>query len=265
MAKFTELVNKTTLFADGCNAENYRLKGLRDIDPSASDNIMPLLQEKHPHLTDAQHHERILTAMHEAAHLTVAVALRTYELGPYGFIRVPKRSSANTRNNNRGIAGRITCGSSEQSDDVIISLAGYALSRFITNDAPSAWVDDERQALSGIGEISKRYNEASGIVLTVDEKRDLEYHYRDCALRLVVLHLPVIEKVATAALLLCDRNGDINGKRWYALIEFVQNELKNQQAFYEYRTTRAYRADAWIYNALSAKGMGSASYMPDGG
>lgn len=265
MAKFdTALISHTTLFTDNCNSSNYRLKGLCDIDPTVSDNIMPLLQNKHPQLTAAQHNERILIAMHEAAHLTVALALGTAELGPYGFIRLPGRSSASTLNNHRGIAGRVTCGSYDQADDVIISFAGCAISELITEpNARGVSADDEKQAIEGLDELLRRYNVATGVVLTVDERREYEYHFRDCALRLVVLHLPVIEKVATAMLLSCDQNGDIQGRKWWRMIEYAKNELENQQAFYEYQNTRVFSVAPWIYDALSARGMENACYMPD--
>lgn len=263
MAKFDEaLINRTTLFNDGCKISNYHLKGLRPIDPTDSDNILPILRARYPRLTDQQHTERMLTALHEGAHLVVAMALGPHAVGPYAYIRVPGRQSAVFMH--RG-EGAVACGTGEPSDDIIISYAGVVWSEFITKELNivNTCAGDEQDAQENLRAFLELCSILRGpVTLTDEEMLELECHYRDCATYYVMRYLPVIEKAAIAMLLTCDRNGDIDGKRWVKLRNYVRQLLIRQKAWYEYRDECIYQPDFGICEVLADRGMGNALYQP---
>jgi hypothetical protein len=257
MAKFdTELITRITLFNDGCNSSNYRLKGLRDIDPAVSDNIMPRLREKHKHLTDAQHHERILVAMHEICHLVAAIALGEWH-GIRGYIRVKGRSSTHTQN--RGVAGSVNC-SGSGFNDAIVNYAGYCGSIIIEEwRAELVASDDIKNAKKVIKSmLLSRAGNIAG-----DEVEALNQRYLNEAMGLVLRHWPVIEKAAVAMLLSCNAKGDITGKKYQQLVEYIRDGLKHQKARYEYINSCAFQPEQEFYEAMGNFGISNVYYMPE--
>lgn len=221
------LINSTTLF---------------------DDSITPIIREKYPKLTNKQHVEHTYIALHEAGHLVAALKSETGTVGPYGYIRIPGKSSWNILN--RGISGKVTCDGYKE-DDAIISYAGYIASLMI--DDPDAEIISADDITYADKVLNWSLKERCGFQ---DEDTVAEYIklYMDCTAALVLRNWGIIEKAAIGMIICADSRGDIRGNMWGELVNYLIEKLKQPLPWYEYDC--AYSPDRWWREGVSACGMG---------
>jgi hypothetical protein len=165
--------------------------------------LLRIMRQRYPYLSDDEHLDRCYAALHEAGHFCIAVLLGTF-VGQNAYIAVPGRFSSWSRY--RGASGSVECFSHDPLEDALVSLAGILAS--LKSDDPDAKVvtqqdrDEFLEALSHVDE---------------DQRRKLKTE----AIGLVDQNWPSIQNVAKAMLLLANEDGDLRGAVFLALFAYA--------------------------------------------
>jgi hypothetical protein len=193
------------------------------VEKTTLHNIMPLLVAMYPHLTTEQHLKRIATTTHECAHLIAALAVEGGHPGPSAYIRVPGRSSKRL-GGARGMDGAVDCGAyTSRADAFIYAAGGIAEIIMGSPDAETAIeCDDIMFARHLKGCIADER-------LGPDAEQETARTICDECLTVIVNQWDLVEKAAVAMLLHTDRNGDLRGRAWGDLIEYLQWKLQHDR------------------------------------
>lgn len=162
-----------------------------------------LLSKYHPHLSKAQHNERLIAAAHEASHLLVALLSGTTNIGTQAYIRVPGRASK--YGGKRGVRASVPIGNLDSHKaDMMVSLAGSLFSGMVEPDnelAGSVDLVDYRNRL-------EEYATDNGMSFECAEETFGQQIINETAACLIK-YWSTIDWIATALLLSCTVNGDL--------------------------------------------------------
>lgn len=186
-------------------------------------DIMPLLAARHPQLTTEQHQKRRGTATHECAHLIAALAVEGGHPGPSAFIRVPGRSSKRI-GGARGMDGVVDCGAYTSRAEAFIYAAG-GIAEVIMG------LPDAETAIEYDDIMFARHLKGCIVDERLDPGAEPETARTICdeCLTAIVTHWDLVEKAAVAVLLHTDTNGDLRGRAWGDLIEYLQWKLQRDR------------------------------------
>lgn len=185
------------------------------VDQTSLGDIPTILFGRHPHLTSAQHQERLSIAAHEASHLLVALMSRTVNFGPYAYVRVPGKSSK--YGGKRGVNGSVPIGNlNTHKADMMVSVAGSIFSGMVDPNNKIAIINDQKDYDKRLSEYAKE----KGISFEMASD-DFGQMVIDQTAFILVKHWPTIDWLATALLLNCSAYGDV--KLWPIIEYFYSN------------------------------------------
>lgn len=178
-------------------------------------DIPTILSGRHPHLSSAQHQERLAVATHEASHFLIALLSGTTNFGLHAYVRVPGKASK--YGGKRGVNGSILIGNLvSHKTDMMVSMAGSITSAIIEPDNEVVSDCDQKDYAERLAEYA---NEKSiSIEVAEDEFGQMVIDETAAA---IVQYWSTIDWLATALLLNCSANGDI--KLWPIIEYFYSN------------------------------------------
>ena len=187
------------------------------IDQISLGDIPKILSKRHPHLSSAQHQERLTAAAHESSHFLIALLSRTTNFGSHAYIRVPGKSS--THGGKHGARGCIPIGNlKSHKADMMVSMAGSIFSGMVEPENEIVSRCDQNDYEERLSE----YAREKGISVEAADDGLGQMVVDETAAKLVE-YWPTIDWLATALLLSCSANGDI--KLW-PIIEHFYHEPK---------------------------------------
>jgi hypothetical protein len=185
------------------------------VDRISLGDVPTIVSGRHPHLSSAQHQERLAAAAHESIHFLIALLFRTTNFGSHAYIRVPGKSSKH--GGKHGARGSVPIGNLESHKaDMMVSLAGSIVSGMVDPDNEIAGRCDQKDYAERLAE----YANEKGISVEVAED-EFGQMVIDGTAATLVQYWPTIDWLATALLLNCSANGDI--KLWPIIEHFYSN------------------------------------------
>ena len=180
----------------------------RGFDASLVDHVSlgdtpMILSARHSHLSGAQHEERVTAAAHEASHLLVALLSRTTNFGPYGYIRVPGRTSK--IGGKRSVRASVPIGNLvNHKTDMMVSIAGSLFSGMVEPQNDIAGSQDLVDYQTRLAEFAQENN----ISVHVAEDQ-IGQSIIDETAAILVKYWQTVDWLATALLLHCNAVGDV--------------------------------------------------------
>ena len=185
------------------------------VDQISLGDIPTILSGRHPHLSSAQHQERLAVATHEAGHFLIALLSCTKNFGPNAYIRVPGKSSKH--GGKHGVRGSVQIGNLvNHKADMMVSVAGSITSGMIEPENEVVSDRDHKDYAERLAE----YANEKGISIEVAEDEFGQIVIHETA-AVIVQYWPTIDWLATALLLNCSANGDI--KLWPIIEHFYSD------------------------------------------
>jgi hypothetical protein len=185
------------------------------VDQISLGTIPTILSGRHPHLSSAQHQERLAVAAHEASHFLIALLSCTTNFGSHAYVRVPGKTSKH--GGKRGVNGSVQIGNlNSHEGDMMVSLAGSLFSGMVEPDNKIVSSCDQKDYANRLAE----YANEKGISIEVAED-EFGQMVIDQTAAVIVQYWPTIDWLATALLLNCNANGDI--KLWPIIEYFYSN------------------------------------------
>lgn len=208
-------------------------------------DILPLMTQRYPHLTPEEHQQRIPVTVHEAAHLLAALLVKDGYIGPYAYIRVPRKPS-NHPMRPRGAGGMVSCGGYTNYAEAVIYAAGGVADLIMgSSDFDTAIAHDDIQFelhLKGhIEDTCPGANEQQTAIAIMD----------DC-LELIASRWDLVEKAAVAILLHADRKGDLMGNVWGEVCSYIKSKLAMRERWAEHTYHQLPRSVSYRLQALQA-------------
>ena len=187
------------------------------VDQISLGTIPTILSGRHPHLSSAQHQERLAVAAHEASHFLIALLSCTTNFGSHAYVRVPGKTSKH--GGKRGVSGSVPIGNlNSHKADMMVSVAGSIFSGMVEPNNKIVINSDQKDYDRRLSEYAKEMDisfemAAEGFgQMVIDETAAT-----------LVKYWPTIDWLATDLLLNCSINGDV--KLW-PIIEYFYSDPK---------------------------------------
>ena len=187
------------------------------VDQISLGDIPTILSGRHPHLSSAQHQERLAIAAHESSHFLIALLSCTTNFGSHAYVRVPGKTSKH--GGKRGVNGSVQIGNLNiHEGDMMVSLAGSLFSGMVEPDNKIASSCDQKNYEERLSEYAKEQE----ISFEIAEDK-IGQTVTDMTAAVMVQYWPTIDWLATALLLNCSANGDIE---LWPIIEHLYSDPK---------------------------------------
>jgi hypothetical protein len=189
--------------------------------PSTVDELLANQRDKYPNLTDAQHRQRMLAAVHEAGHFLMGAARSTSG----GYVRVlralvcvpgkPVRLSVRRRFKGEAGEGAVQVDAMAPVDDVLIELGGAFAEGICIGDFVT-YLCDTPPCGRDIVEAEAMYKKVSA-----SDKPPSFAHLGNITHRYLKKHAGLVEIVAIAFLCWSDSKGVVSAKKTNYLLEQI--------------------------------------------